>query len=115
MARVTRSRICGLTVFTLLMTRETVFIETPACFATSMIVALAMIRGTMARRSAVCNSSDRIHRGRTARLCRAAIGGVLSPTCRPRVRQLAREVEIHVALSVAEQDIGDASPFGPRR
>jgi hypothetical protein len=40
----TFSRVCGFTVDTLLMTRETVLIETFACAATSRIVAVVMRR-----------------------------------------------------------------------
>jgi hypothetical protein len=42
--RSTRSRVCGFTVVTLLMTRETVLIDTRACAATSRIVAIGIGR-----------------------------------------------------------------------
>src|SRR5262245_48894966 len=120
MTRSTFSRVCGFTVVTLLMTRETVLIETFACAATSRIVAVLMDRSKSARggnRKGALGVAIRVRESeavgiRAVRSGIAAIHDRAIRIFRPRERQLAAEIEVAGGL---EQYVGDTRALGARQ
>src|SRR5215471_717208 len=120
MTRSTFSRVCGFTVVTLLMTRETVLIETFACAATSRIVAVPMKRSRSARRQnrkiaarvAIPVRETEPIGERRVRGWPAAIHHRSIHELRPRERKLAAKIEFGTG---PEQHIRDAGTFCSRQ
>src|SRR4051812_28094672 len=89
------------------MTRETVLIDTRACAATSRIVAVGIDDILIPHTEAV--------REQWVVLRIVTVERSLRHAPRPGERQLADEVVVHAAVSLAEQHVGNAGALGSRQ